>query len=805
MAASTTVPVPSVSREEVTVQLRKAAYFSLYSMPNPQSANVIVPSLEPLGIKQVQVHEQLHRFPIDLSAGTIVGEPIGTVAMKWTPMPPEFIPVPNVEPPATVLEFAGSQPFLTMDGALTFGDGTTKMYGFGHGHTYSQVAGDPTLFLGAVVNMLQGEGQLFGGQGTVLVNGHIKPPKELSLSVVARYLDPDGKFAGDKFSPVQVFPNPDPTYATLMLMSEVDPSAPLDVERDGAGNITGWKVNEILRLVSTDWDASGPNGMRSEVTAETIVGRFTAQMNVSFQSQSATYPVYVASTSGGLITFQDCNGHPIGTIQVDIEVGNAFDINMPTFAVRTFRLGGFGPIVKASGIFDGAQGVMSVNGAFATDPLAVSSLHIFRLYDPTGVIRSLMKDAWDQGTRNFPATTLSKDDEVLVAAADDSLARGTALKSWFDQKDAHNSFTERFELIRSYDPDDRTFGYFDTAQINEGAFNVMGVFEEMPFDCPKTVAGDGPNQQIREFVMRYFLRSTSYTVPVPAGRAFNEPPGLIAGLFFGKTNTALRGFGYTQQYYKTLGGNIGKFALEDQHAVVDLRMLGTKFEWIILQVQIFDFVVPFKPLGENLPQISIPLQEQTYVVISKNFVVDRPEADEYGLGYAILKGSTDSPDSLFAYGPGRFQLGFQTIHFKTDKSTGATKVTMAFGVDRPSKVLNIPYDPFGYAFRLLSLIPSSLASTLSTYMSAYLPSFLTPTGIDPVQLYIAALNLATAGAAAEHFGVSKGELDRMMLTQHSTQDYQMIQGAMSAFQRVHDWLDSSTIPIPIRSGVPKLD
>ena len=803
MAPASIPSAPPISAAEATALLKKAAYFSLYSMPNPDSPNQPVLSLNPPGIVQVQVHEQLHRFPIDLSAGTQVGEAIGTVSMKWTPKPETFIPIPNVTPPPTALAIASGQPFITMDGRLAFNDGSA-MHGFGHGHTFAESADGQVLYIGAVVNMLGGEGHLSGGQGTVLVNGHIQPPTELSLSVLARYLDPDGRFQASQLSPVHLSPNPDPTYGTLMLLSEVDPAGKAQVDRDEAGNVTGWKVNELLRLVSTNWDASGPNGLRSEMHDGPIVGRFTAQMRISFKSQSDVYTAYIASTTDGVVTFEDLKGNKIGTIKVDLEVANAFDIDMPTAPVPMFRLGGFGPIKKSTGFFGGAMGVMSVNGAFTLEPLAVSTLHIFRLFDPDGVIRTLMKDAWKQETRTYPSTALSAQEQALVAAVDDSLPLGLALKAWWEQKDANNSIGERFELVRTYNPADRAYGFFDTAVLKQGSFNVMGLLQELPFDCPKTVAGHGLKRQIREYVMRYFLRSTSYTTPVPfSGRSFGEPPGLIAGLLFRNSpNEALRGFGYTQQYYKTVDGSIGAFPLEDQHAVVDLRELGKTFEWIILQVQLFNFVVPFKPLGDNLPQIGIPLQEQTYVVISKDFVVNRP--GEYGLGYAILKGTGSNPGDILAYGPGRFQLGFQTIHFTTDKS-GATKVRMAFAANRPDKVMNIPYDPVGLAFRALNTVTLGAAEQYSKYVSNYLPGFLTSTGIDPMQLYIAAANAATGGAAAEHFGVSKEELDRLMLMQHFSQHYQMILGAMSTFHRVPDWLATSAIPAWIRSGVLKLN
>jgi hypothetical protein len=799
MAAPTASPT-RLSIAEATAELKKAAYFSMYSVPNPNSSNVPVASLDPVGFVQVQVHEQLHRFPVDLAEGTQVGGPIATVSMKWTPSPENFVPIPNVTPPPTALSVSNGQSFVTMDGTLAFADGSA-MHGFGHGHTYSQVAdGSGVLYLGAVVNMMSGVGHLRGGQGGVVVNGHIRPPVDLRLSVVGRFLDPDGKFKGKEFVALDPVANPDPTYVTVMFLSEVDPNNPIEPDRDDAGKITGWKMNAVLRLISTNWDTSGPQGLRSEMTEGPVVGNYTARVTIDFKSKDPNYIAYVVTTQDGTATFKDLKGNPVGTVSVDMEVANAFDIAMPTVPTRMWRLGGIGPVKAATGIFENTQGVQSVNGAFTLDPVAQSALHILRIYDPVGRIRALMRDSWGQETRKYPATDLNDEEVALVAAVDDSLALGLALKSWWEKKDADNTLGERFELVRSYNPAERAYGFFDTATIRQGSFSVMGLLQEMAFDCPKSTDTRGLQSQLREYVMRYFMRSTAFTAPIPyTGRIFGEPPGLILGLLFNNTpNEALRGFGYTQNYYKTLDGNIGAFDAGNQHDIVDLRTIGTRFEWIMLQVQLFNFVVPFKPLGENLPQIGIPLQEKTWIVINKDFVVDKP--GEYGLGYALLRGGETSAASILAYGPGRFQLGFQTIHFKMDPATGATRVSLAFASNKPQKIMNIPYDPVGLGFRALSTVTLGYLDQYTKYLTSYLPGFLTPSGVDPMQLYIAAANYATAGAASQHFGINKAELDRLFLLQHFNQHYQMILGAQSTYHTVPDWLAAASIPDWVRSG-----
>src|SRR6266436_2653499 len=115
-------PGVALASEPATTILKKAAYLSLYSMPNPARPNQPVLSVDPLGLIAVKVNEELHRFPIDLAAGTRVGEPAATVAMQWTPCPEDFNPVPGVLPAPTLLDPTRSQPFLTLNGAMTYRD-----------------------------------------------------------------------------------------------------------------------------------------------------------------------------------------------------------------------------------------------------------------------------------------------------------------------------------------------------------------------------------------------------------------------------------------------------------------------------------------------------------------------------------------------------------------------------------------------------------------------------------------------------------------------------------------------------------
>ena len=167
------------------------------------------------------------------------------------------------------------------------------------------------------------------------------------------------------------------------------------------------------------------------------------------------------------------------------------------------------------------------------------------------------------------------------------------------------------------------------------------------------------------------------------------PPPLLRPLTWcPEEYPARQGFGYAQFYYKLReSGRVGKFPEEKRFSIVDVRELFQKYEWIVLGIWIFDFNLTFRPFGPGLPQVDIPLGEHQWAVMSRDFILneDNPEPGvlgDYGYGYAVLRNPTDR--GLLAYGPGRFDAGFQLFNFRVLES-GEARVKLVFVVNRPEK------------------------------------------------------------------------------------------------------------------------
>jgi hypothetical protein len=401
---------------------------------------------------------------------------------------------------------------------------------------------------------------------------------------------------------------------------------------------------------------------------------------------------------------------------------------------------------------------------------------------------------------------LTDEDRELVARAETALTNGLALKRWWKQIDASGAYAERFELVHEFNQSDESFGFYDRVDLNGRALPVMGSVEDSLYDMPKHASGAEVRDELREFILHYFMRISDYRQPeayAEPGRQARRSGPLRSLNWCRRGERSDIGFGFSQHYYKLRGsGAVGKFRRREEFAIVDLRELGEKYEWIVLKVRIFNFNLTFRLLGSERAQLVLPLLEETYLVLSRDFVVnaDDPEPGvlgKYGFGYAFIRSPAEG---LFAYGPGEFDAAIELIDFRV-LTSGETRAHLVFVVNRPDRIMNATVDPVDWSFRIADLFSFGLTSTLFAPVRGVLERLpLRVSGIDPVSAYVSLANQLTQGLAADEMCISRAQLERDFLTQHFMQHYQMLVGSLLTWRRIPDWLDRAALPQWIRLG-----
>ncbi len=409
--------------------------------------------------------------------------------------------------------------------------------------------------------------------------------------------------------------------------------------------------------------------------------------------------------------------------------------------------------------------------------------------------------------RQLPAGDWTDQDLIPLGQVEDALSDGLALLRWWQGCEVSGGYDERFDVVRSYNRSDQSYGFFGRAPVRGELMPVMGIVDDLLYDEPKQASPFQVRDEFREFVLRYFMRVSSFTNPASAVNGWQpSPQDYFPGASWCPVKDVRReGFGYAQLYFKEMGtGEIGRFAEHEAYMCVDLRDFAFRYEWTICKVELFDFNLAFRPLGNSAPSLNLPLKEQNLLALSRDFVTarDDPAPDvlgEYGVGYSLLPSVVN--DGPVRYGPGRFRAGFQLINFRV-MANGKTRARLVFVVNRPDRLLEVPLDPVGWGLQLANTLSLGLASEL------FGPTFQILAGLrsslitfDPIQAYIAFMDVLTGGSSITDMCISLSQLERYFLLQHFDQHYAMIVGSLRTWRHVSDWLDPASIPASFVTGV----
>jgi hypothetical protein len=391
---------------EVERLLREAAYFSIFSVASRERRNrpILWSQLLPFTVTAVEVNEDLHRFEIETELGTTaaglgaanrLGASLARVRIRWTPIPQAFRAAPDREPPPTLLNPFRSQRFCMLDGELQFHDGAGSGFrAFGAGRTFPapQGGGGPRLYLGAVVDALEGLGRFKGLKATLTVNGSIEPPHGLALHLVLRVVDPERRLEGSAaIAPIEPVAEADPEAVYLPLLGEVDPERPTTLLTAPDGRMLGSHVHERLRLVRLRFEAREPEGLSSETTVGPVVGSLAGRLYFQPFGAPTGAPIPF-QTRGGVFRFAKEGGAEIGTVRGDVVEGRAFPTELPGAPMPVFRFGGFGPLLGGTGALAGASGMLALNAVVSVFPRTLSNLYVLRIVDRERRLRAALGD-----------------------------------------------------------------------------------------------------------------------------------------------------------------------------------------------------------------------------------------------------------------------------------------------------------------------------------------------------------------------------------------------------------------------------
>src|SRR5579885_1401341 len=282
---------------------------------------------------------------------------------------------------------------------------------------------------------------------------------------------------------------------------------------------------------------------------------------------------------------------------------------------------------------------------------------------------------------------LSEHDQFLAKATEEALRDGIQLERW--ARDPKRTI-KQFPLLlyrpfkKPFTLKNEAFGYFADVEINGKTLPAVGLLQRIDFSkiCP-----ENPEQKLLDFVLGEFMPRAHWTYD-------DGFPG---------------GFTIQPMLYRSVSGEYGTTPPTARGGCVDWRELGTKYDWVLITIRLYDFVVNIGPWLKRL-------DEAVAVVLHRDFlhITEKPAPGyklDISIGYPFI--AFAPIPNFFGFGPGKFDWAIKLFSFLlTDQNEVVMTMDFVAG-RRPSKVFYfgklIPDPVYGGA-ALLNLLTLGLWS-----------------------------------------------------------------------------------------------
>ncbi len=271
--------------------------------------------------------------------------------------------------------------------------------------------------------------------------------------------------------------------------------------------------------------------------------------------------------------------------------------------------------------------------------------------------------------------SLSEHERFLVKASEDALRDGIQLERW--ARDPHRNI-KKFALLlyrpfkEPFTLANKAWGYFGDVKIGNQTLPAVGLYQDIQFSnvCPPN-----PEERLRDFVFGEFMPRAHWKYD--DGRA--------------------GGFTIKPMLYRTTKGEYGVTPPTAKQGAIDWRDLGTVYDWQLVTIRLYDFVVGIGPWIKQLDEAVAVVLHRDFIHIMEN---PRPGHKlEIAIGYPFI--AFAPIPNYFGFGPGKFDWAVKLFSFiLTDKNEIIMTMDFVAG-RRPAKVLDfgkfIPDPVYGSA------------------------------------------------------------------------------------------------------------
>ncbi len=230
-------------------------------------------------------------------------------------------------------------------------------------------------------------------------------------------------------------------------------------------------------------------------------------------------------------------------------------------------------------------------------------------------------------------TPLDSHDRMLIDRTEEAIPAGLDLFHWCFER-IESMPRPPLDLGRAWRLSNTAEAVFGEASVGGRVQSVMGTRQFVRFS---RIDGSGAGNRLRDFVLKEFLERAHWTND-------NGAPG---------------GFTFHRLLYRGADGGYGKFAGAESSGAVDWRELGPKYQWVLLRVDVNDFVLPMGPFEKKLDEAACVVPHPAFMR-----EVENPSAGydlEVTVGYPFIRFAPIP--NFFGFGPGKFDIAVKVFSF----------------------------------------------------------------------------------------------------------------------------------------------
>jgi hypothetical protein len=298
--------------------------------------------------------------------------------------------------------------------------------------------------------------------------------------------------------------------------------------------------------------------------------------------------------------------------------------------------------------------------------------------------------------------------QALVPKCEAAVRGGREILPWV-QESIDRGELDLFELERTADSAIR--GFVGQIRQADPRSSVVGCLQDVQFHRSAD-AGRRPPVSLREWLDTRFFEEAQFRHPdgLPGGFGYNPLLGKLSG-----------------------GGGVVMMPQPGEQKFAKPSEVGRRYDWVTMQVEIYDFVRCVPALKPYVKQASKLIKEAAYVALAPEFQqfkfpADPDVAASCTLGYSFVPATVHA--NIFGYGPGRFGIALKFFRFALLKS-GDIRVTMLFlSVPRSEGVFYFwGFDPMYGSARLADLVTLGRARAFQKIRDKFDRQFMLQHGI----------------------------------------------------------------------------